>query len=79
MPSVFVYDEDVVYYVRSGANYVEQPVTSSTYNSLKSSLYLAKDDIDSYIGEKCGDYQNTFNLSCLVLRGQLVAEQSQAG
>ena len=77
VPSVFEYDSDLTYYTRSGANYTEQAVTSATYNSLKNSLYLYKDDIDSYIGERCGYYQKAYNKSSLVLKGELVAEQSQ--
>lgn len=79
VPSVFQYDDELTYYTRSGNNYIEATVTSGNYNTLKNSLYLYKDDIDSYIGEKCGEYQNTNNNSCLILHGELVAEQSQAG
>ncbi len=79
VPSVFTYSDDVTYYTISGGTYNEATVTSANYDSLKNSLYLAKDDIDSYIGEKCGIYQNTNDTSCLILKGELVAEQSQAG
>lgn len=79
VPSVFNYDSDLTYYTKSGSTYNEATVTSSTYNSLKNSLYLEKDEIDSYIGEKCGEYQTSTSQSCLILKGELVAEQSNAG
>lgn len=79
VPSVFTYNPDMPYYTYSGGTYVEATVTSATYDSLKNNLYLTKDDIDSYIGEKCGVYQNTNNKNCLVIKGELVAEQAQAG
>ena len=76
VPSVFTFDSELTYYIKNGSNYYVQEVTSSTYDTLKSSLYLEKDEIDSYIGEKCGVYQNTYNKSCLVIKGELVAEQA---
>lgn len=76
VPSVFPYSSDLTYYIKNGSNYYVQEVTSATYDTLKSSLYLEKDEIDSYIGEKCGVYQNTYNKSCLVIKGELVAEQA---
>ena len=76
IPSVFPYSSDLTYYIKNGSNYYVQEVTSATYDTLKSSLYLEKDEIDSYIGEKCGVYQNTYNKSCLVIKGELVAEQA---
>ena len=79
VPSIFGYSNDLTYYTKSGSTYNEAEVNSTTYNSLKDSLYLAKDDIDSYIGETCGYYQSANNKSCLVLKGELVAEQSNAG
>ena len=76
VPSVFPYSSDLTYYIKNGSNYYVQEVTSATYDTLKSSLYLEKDEIDSYIGEKCGVYQNTYNKSCLVIKGEFVAEQA---
>ena len=67
------------YYTYSGGTYVVANVTSANYDSLKNSLYLTKDDIDSYIGEKCGVYQRENNKNCLIINGELVAEQAQAG
>ncbi len=79
VPSIFGYSSDLTYYTKSGSNYTVTEVNGSTYNALKDSLYLAKDDIDSYIGETCGYYQKSNNKSCLELKGELVAEQSNAG
>lgn len=79
VPSIFDYSYDLTYYTRSGSTYTEVEVNSSTYETLKDSLYLAKDDIDSYIGETCGYYQTSNNKSCLTLKGELVAEQANAG
>ncbi|MBR2678185.1 MAG: hypothetical protein IKE63_02090 [Bacilli bacterium] len=79
VPAIFGYSADLTYYTKSGSTYTVTEVTGSTYNALKNSLYLTKDDIDSYIGEQCGYYQRANGKSCLVLKGELVAEQSQAG
>ena len=79
VPSIFGYSSDLTYYSKSGNTYTVEDVNGTNYNALRDSLYLTKDDIDSYIGETCGYYQRVNNRSCLQLRGELVAEQSQAG
>ena len=76
VPSVFSFDEDLTYYTKQGNVYTEDTtVTSANYSTKVSSLYLEKDEIDSYIGEQCGIYQSSNNTSCLELHGVLTAEQ----
>ena len=75
--NVFDYDDELTYYVNNNGTYVEDTtVTSANYNSKKDTLYLIKDDADSYIGEKCGRYVRENNQNCLQISGNLIAEQA---
>ena len=77
VPSIFQYDNELTYYTLSNNTYTEDTtVTSSNYASKLSTLYLYKDDIDSYIGEKCGIYSSQNNTTCLKVIGDIVAEQA---
>ena len=69
------YQEDFIYYTKSGSNYIETEVTSETYNSLKSTLYVYKDDIDTYFGEECGTYQNSSGKACITYKVRYIATQ----
>lgn len=76
--NIFDYSDELTYFTKQGNNYVEDTtVTSSNYTSKLSTLYLYKDDIDSYIGERCGNYVSTNSTNCLKIAGELVAEQAQ--
>lgn len=55
---------DYDYYTKSGTTYTKADVTVANYASLRNSLYMTKDDIDSYIGEYCGDYENDYSDTC---------------
>ena len=78
VPSIFTFDEELTYYTKQGSTYtVDATVTSANYATKASTLYLQKDEIDSYIGEQCGIYQNANNKSCLELKGVLTAEQAE--
>ena len=80
IPSVFTFDSDLTYYRKSGSTYTaDSTITSANYSANVANLYLEKDEIDSYIGEKCGIYQSTYNKSCLELHGVLTAEQEDTG
>lgn len=69
------YQEDFVYYTKSGSTYTEAEVTSATYDSLKANLYVYKDDIDTYFGEQCGVYQNTSGKPCITFKVKYIATQ----
>lgn len=47
----------------------------STYNSNKTSLYLDKDDADTYFGMKCHEYEESTDKACLSLNVRLLVQQ----
>ena len=75
MNEVYNFDDSFIYYQKSGNVYTPFAVTSSTYTANRSSLYLEKDDADTYFGMNCGTYQDTTGLSCLELQISLAIEQ----
>ena len=66
------------YYTLSGSTYTKATVTPSNYDSLKSTLYMKKDDIDSYIGEYCGTYEATHSDTCFNFTVSLKAVQNNS-
>ena len=72
----FEFDDSVTYYVKNGSTYVsDNTVTATNFSSKKANLYLEKDDIDSYIGQRCGSYTKTTGKRCLQVTGRLSAQQ----
>lgn len=69
------YQEDFIYYTKNGNDYVEAEVDSTTYPSLKANLYVYKDDIDTYFGETCGEYQNDTGKACISYKIKYTATQ----
>ena len=73
---VYSYNNTFNYYTKSGSNYNLANIANATaYNSQKSSLYLEKDDADSYFGMMCDDYEDSTGEPCLVLEMRLIVEQ----
>jgi len=75
---IYDFDSSFIYYKKNGNSYESFPVTSSTYSANRSTLYLEKDDADTYFGMQCGAYQDVTNLSCLELKIVLSVEQNNA-
>ncbi len=69
------YQEDFTYYTNNGSDYEETEVTSTTYPSLKSTLYVYKDDLDTYFGEQCGEYQDSTSKPCITFTMKYIATQ----
>lgn len=69
------FHEDYEYFTKSGATYTKVDVTADTYDALKSNLYLYKDDVDTFFGEKCGEYQNNTGNTCLTFGIKYIASQ----
>lgn len=69
------FQEDFTYYTKNGSDYEEAEVTASTYPSLKSTLYVYKDDLDTYFGEQCGVYQNSTSKPCITFTMKYIATQ----
>ena len=71
------FQPDFVYYTKNGDDYEETEVTASTYETLKNSLYIYKDDIDTFFGQECGEYQNSTGKACITFRVKYIATQVQ--
>ena len=67
--SYYTYDEDEDEYT------VDTTVSSSNFEAKKSTLYMTKDDIDSYLGGFCGAYQQANHLNCLKFTVEIKAKQ----
>lgn len=73
---VYDYDQGFIYYKQSGTNYnVFSVPNQSTYNTEKASLFLEKDDADSYFGMQCHTYETNSGQPCLVVGIRLIASQ----
>lgn len=71
------YYEDFIYYTLDGTNYVEDnTVTAANYNSKKANLYVYKDDIDTYFGQECGEYQTATSKPCITFSYRYKATQA---
>ena len=73
--NLYTYDEGFNYYTLNENTYSLAEVNSSTYDSLKNTLYLEKDDADTFFGEKCGEYEKSTSKPCLELDLQLQVQQ----
>ncbi len=71
------FQPDFVYYTKNGDDYEETEVTASTYETLKNSLYIYKDDIDTFFGQECGEYQNSTGKACITFKVTYKATQVQ--
>ena len=73
---IYDYNSTFKYYKLSGSDYNEYTVTSSNYLSNRNTLYLFKDDADTYFGMACGNYQRDTGLNCLEATIALSVEQA---
>jgi len=73
---VYDYNQTFYYFTKSGNTYTPSTVTDANYSSLKSNLYLEKDDADSYFGMMCDEYEKTSGAPCLILNVRLLVEQA---
>ncbi len=76
LDNIYDFDSSFIYYKKSGSTYTPFEVTSSTYAANRSTLYLEKDDADTYFGMKCGTYQDNSGLKCLEIKILLIVEQN---
>lgn len=72
---VYEFDTSLSYYQLINGNYVLADVTASNYNTLKSGLYVSKDDADSYFGMKCHEYESSTGNACLTLNMRMLVQQ----
>ena len=74
---VYEFDDSFVYYTKSGNVYTPFAVAnSSAFQTHINSLYLEKDDADTFFGMKCKAYETTSGQPCLVLNMRLLVIQS---
>ncbi|MBP5678882.1 MAG: hypothetical protein J6X28_03545 [Bacilli bacterium] len=73
---IYDFNETFSYYTKSGSTYNVFNATSENYAANRNSLYLEKDDADTYFGMECGTYQDTTHLTCLELKLVLTVEQN---
>lgn len=73
---VYNYDEGFIYYKNNSGTYSPFEVpTANIYNAQKSSLFLEKDDADTYFGMQCHSYETSSGKPCLTLSLKLLVEQ----
>ncbi len=73
---LYEFDDSYVYYELVNGSYVAKDLTEAQYEAQRNSLYLEKDDADSYFGEKCAEYEASTGKSCISANIQLVVEQT---
>lgn len=75
---IYNYDDGFIYYKLIDESYEEYTVANATaYASEKSSLYLEKDDADSYFGMACGAYESSTGEPCLTMNLRLLVAQDE--
>ena len=72
---VYEFEPSLPYYNLINSNYAPVEVTPENYNSLKSNLYIEKDDADSYFGMRCYNYEASTGKACLSLTLKLLVRQ----
>ncbi len=76
--NIYDYNSTFKYYKLSGTTYNEFEVSDTNYNANRDSLYLEKDDADTYFGMMCGDYQKSSGLDCIEMEILLKVEQNNS-
>ena len=75
---IYDYNETFYYYTKSGSTYTETTIANqAAFNTQRDSLYLIKDDADSYFGMQCSQYETSTGEPCLTLNMKLLVEQSR--
>lgn len=73
----YSYDPSVTYFQYNGFSYDKANITSSSDFGISiNSLYLEKDDADSFWGMMCGSYEKETNKACLTIKLKLRVVQS---
>ncbi len=76
LDDAYEYDSTLPYYQLSENTYSLSNVPNqSTYNSIRSSLFLKKDDADTYFGMRCNDYETSTGNACLRVNLRLLVQQ----
>lgn len=73
---LYEYDPSFVYYTYSDGSYVATTVDETTFPMMRDSLYLQKDDADSYFGSKCAEYEAATGNKCVSVDVKLKVAQA---
>lgn len=73
---LYTYDPSVVYYTYNNNTYNVANVSESTFNSLRNTLYLEKDDADGFFGSQCAIYEANTGDECVSVNVQLKVAQT---
>lgn len=71
----YQYNPNLTYYTFSNNKYNVAKVDENNFDSLRNTLYLAKDDVDSFFGVECGKYKEKTGSTCLNVHMKLIVEQ----
>lgn len=75
--NAYIYDQEFDYYRLVNDTFTKYQINDSiTYENEKNTLYLEKDDADSFFGMQCSQYEKTTNKSCLSIKLHLTVEQT---
>lgn len=72
---IYNYDPSLVYYTYSNGSFTPASVNETTFMTMRDSLYLEKDDADSYFGSKCAEYEANTGKKCVSVDIQLKVSQ----
>lgn len=71
----YKYNPNLTYYTFSNNTYNVAKVDQNNFDTLKNTLYLSKDDVDSFFGVECGKYKEKTGSTCLTVHMKLIVEQ----
>ncbi len=78
LTNVYDFKEDYDYYnLVSGSFTKNTTVNASNFNGMRDTLYLQRDDADTYFGEECGTYQKQTSRACVEYHIQVVVQQKK--
>lgn len=79
LTDVYTYNPSFDYYRYSNGSYVlDNTITESNYSQNIDSLYLYKDDADSFFGMECPNYVGNSARVCVRYRAYLIVQQIEA-
>ena len=76
--NVYDYNPTFKYYKLVNDEYTEFAVSDTNYNANRDSMFIEKDDADTYFGMMCGDYQKSSGLDCIEMEILLKVEQNNS-
>lgn len=76
LTDIYTFNPSFEYYRLVNGQYVlDETITASNYNANINSLYLYKDDADSFFGMECPNYVGNTDRTCVKYKVHLIVEQ----